>query len=162
MYNSGMHKNIQDKIEKRIDKSGECWVWIGYIHKKDGYGRYRLPNMKWDKTAHRVVYELYNDIEIDSDMTIDHLCLNKKCVNPKHLEVVSRSENSRRARLVDTDSTKMKRIKAGFRGGYNGDYCKRGHRLEDISWSNGQRRLCRQCHREYNRNRAKNIKLARA
>ena len=105
--------------------------------------------------------QLYNDMVIPKDMTIDHLCLNKKCVKPSHLEVVTRAENSRRARLSDTDVTRAKRVQSGFRGGYNSDYCKNGHKLEDISWSNGQKRLCRQCHREYNRNRAKNIRLAR-
>lgn len=162
MYKSGMHKNIEHKIEKRIDKSGGCWIWTGYIHKKDGYGRYRLPNMKWDKTAHRVVYELYKNIAIPKDMTIDHLCLNKKCVNPNHLEMVTRAENSRRARLNDTDETKAKRVESGFRSGYNGDYCKNGHILEEIAWANGQRRLCRYCHRQNNRNRARLLKLAGA
>jgi len=157
-----MHKNIQDKIEKRIDKSGDCWIWIGYIHKKDGYGRYRLPNMKWDKTAHRIVYELYTNTKIDDNMTVDHLCLNKKCVNPSHLEIVTRAENSRRARLTETEDSKLKRQLSGWQGTYNSDYCRRGHKLEDISWSNGQRKLCRECHREYNRNRYKALKLARA
>lgn len=145
-----MHEEIRHKLEDRIDMSGDCWLWKGYVHKKDGYGRYRLPGMKWDKTAHRVVYELYRNISIPDDMTIDHLCLNKICVNPEHLEVVSRSENSKRARLVDSDETKMKRIKNGFSGGYSGDYCKRGHKLELVEWSNRQGRVCRTCHRANN------------
>ena len=141
-----MHEDVREKLESRIDKSGDCWVWIGYVHKKDGYGRYRLPGMKWDKTAHRIIYELYKDMTIPNELTIDHLCLNKVCVNPEHLEIVSRSENSRRARLVDSVDTKLQRIKNGFNGGYNGDYCKRGHELESVNWANGQRRVCRKCH----------------
>jgi len=156
-----MHKNIKEKIDKRIDKSGDCWIWTGHIHKKDGYGRYRLPGMKWDKTAHRVVYELYNNIKIPKHLTIDHLCLNKKCVNPSHLEIVTRSENSRRARLVDSDETKLKRLKAGWQGGYySGNYCKRGHLLEEVNW-NRQSRVCRECHRQSARNRYWRLKELR-
>ena len=109
-----MHKDIEQKINARIAKSDGCWIWTGHIHRKDGYGRYRLPGMKWDKTAHRVVYELYTGVEIPSDMTIDHLCLNKQCVRPDHLEVVTRAENSRRARINDSEHTKTKRKISGF------------------------------------------------
>lgn len=153
MYTSHMHKDIEQKINARIAKSDGCWIWTGHIHRKDGYGRYRLPGMKWDKTAHRVVYELYTGVEIPSDMTIDHLCLNKQCVRPDHLEVVTRAENSRRARINDSEHTKTKRKISGFRGGYNSDTCSRGHRLENIGWKSGQRRVCRVCHRESMKNR---------
>ena len=60
---------------------------------------------------------------------------------------MTRSENSRRARLNDTEETKTKRAKSGFRGGYNrGDNCKRGHLLEKVKWANGQTRVCKVCH----------------
>lgn len=114
-YNKIMRiHELKQKVFARVDIKPGCWIWQGYIHKGDGYGRYRLPGMKWDKTAHRVVYELYYDETIPSDMTIDHLCLNKLCVNPEHLQVVSRSENSKRARLNDSEETKLKRVQSGW------------------------------------------------
>jgi hypothetical protein len=65
-----------------------CWEWQGSVQ-SEGYGTfYRGKNMK----AHRVVYELLVG-PIDPELTIDHLCLNKTCVRPAHLEVVTRSEN---------------------------------------------------------------------
>ena len=76
--------------------SDGCWVWAGSIT-SEGYGSfYRGKNLK----AHRVVYEFLVG-PIPDGLTIDHLCRNKPCVNPAHLEVVTRAENiARRNRDV--------------------------------------------------------------
>lgn len=69
-----------------------CWQWNGGQNSK-GYGVFMLEGSA--KLAHRVAWEACEG-EIPDEMTIDHLCFNKLCVNPLHMEVVTRSENSRR------------------------------------------------------------------
>ena len=71
----------------------ECWVWQKNLNKK----KYGLI-IKIDKIsyAHRVYYEKYKG-KIPEGLVIDHLCKNKSCVNPDHLEAVTQGENTRRA-----------------------------------------------------------------
>jgi hypothetical protein len=69
----------------------DCWTWTGNSNGA-GYGTF-------DKSmAHRWIYEFCYG-PIPADLVIDHLCSNKRCVNPIHLEPVSSAENNRRARL---------------------------------------------------------------
>lgn len=65
-----------------------CWIWTGYVNNW-GYGLYGGTG------AHRIAYELTNG-PIPHGLEIDHLCRNKMCVRPSHLEVVTHQENQRR------------------------------------------------------------------
>ena len=91
--------NWQERFWKLVHKTDSCWEWTSAIDNY-GYGIIQLSKpVRINKKAHRVSYELSVG-PIPDDMTIDHLCRNKKCVNPSHLEVVTASENSRRAALA--------------------------------------------------------------
>lgn len=82
---------IADRVE--VDDNG-CWNW-SLSRNSRGYGLcYRRD---WRGLAHRFAYTRLVE-EIASDAQIDHLCMNKACVNPAHLEAVSASENARRDR----------------------------------------------------------------
>ena len=70
-----------------------CWQWHGMTTKK-GYGRFTVNRMK-KEGAHRFSYEMLVG-PIPEGLVIDHLCRNRGCVNPAHLEVVTASENVRR------------------------------------------------------------------
>lgn len=74
--------------------SGACWQWTASIIHTTGYGAFGVEGRK--RGAHRVSYELVIG-PIPDGLTIDHLCNNRRCVNPSHLEPVTQGENVRRA-----------------------------------------------------------------
>ena len=67
----------------------ECWEWTGRLN-ASGYG------VVTSVFVHRTLYELFSG-PIPEGLQIDHLCRNKRCANPTHLEAVTRSENVRRS-----------------------------------------------------------------
>lgn len=71
-----------------------CWLWMGSTCEQ-GYGRIGAGSGP-DLLAHRVAYTLRHG-PIPDGHEIDHLCRTPECVNPDHLEVVTRQENCRRA-----------------------------------------------------------------
>ena len=87
-----------ERIDARYDKpsENECWVWTGYLNPK-GYGRApagKVSGKAKSILTHRAMYELYVG-QIPLDLTIDHLCRNTACGNPKHLRILTLSENSK-------------------------------------------------------------------
>jgi len=77
------------KVKK--DCPNGCWEWTG-SKRPQGYGRFRFNNRV--TAAHRFSYELIHGVIPDS-MEIDHICLNKSCVNPAHLRIATHSDNQK-------------------------------------------------------------------
>ena len=82
-------QRLQSKIS--VDESG-CWNWTG-ANKGNGYGNSWLNGK--NQPAHRVVYQIAIG-NIKEGLDLDHLCRNRGCVNPAHLEPVTRSTNLKR------------------------------------------------------------------
>ena len=114
-----------------ITESG-CWDWVGCVA-RSGYGRLRDGRGN-TRNAHRVMYERLRG-PIPTGLQIDHLCRNRRCVNPDHLEPVTQRVNLLRGKtLVARQAAQT--------------HCKRGHPLteDNIYRLNGSRR-CRSCKR---------------
>lgn len=71
-----------------VDPTTGCWDWTGYVTPK-GYGRFLRDG---EQLAHRVFYKRRHG-SIPQGAVLDHLCRNRRCVNPDHLEPVSNREN---------------------------------------------------------------------
>jgi transcriptional regulator with XRE-family HTH domain len=85
---------LEERLAEKssVDANG-CWIWLGRINSA-GYGeiKYRERRLK----AHRVSYE-HHVGPIPDGLDLDHLCRVRPCVNPEHLEPVTRRENIQRS-----------------------------------------------------------------
>ena len=113
--------------------AGGCWEWKGAPLQTSGYCRLKMQGRS--VMAHRAVFEaLIGPIPIG--LQIDHLCRNRRCVNPAHLEVVTASENQRRG----TSPASRNAVKT---------HCEHGHPLSgnNLFVRRDGRRRCRTCER---------------
>lgn len=85
---------VSQRLEPRINicELTECWLWAGQQN-RNGYGRIKVQG-RW-LMVHRLVYELHIG-PIGEGLVLDHLCRNRLCCNPKHLEPVTSRENTLR------------------------------------------------------------------
>ena len=94
-----MARPVEDRLWEKVDRtSGGCWPWLGSL--RHGYGQMSVGS-KTDGShriavTHRLAYEFAIG-PIPEGLVIDHLCQNRKCCNPAHLEAVPNSVNINRA-----------------------------------------------------------------
>lgn len=93
------HRPPRDPAERfweKVDKgeASQCWPWRAYLY-ANGYAMFTPIHGGPKVMAHRYAYEALVQ-PIPDEMTIDHLCRNRACCNPAHMEVVTRGENSTR------------------------------------------------------------------
>lgn len=119
-----------------VAESG-CWIWTGALDRRDGYGRFYdgVSNV----AAYAFAYEFENG-PVPSGMVLDHLCRERRCVNPTHLRIVTNAENV----LAGTGVTARNAVAT---------HCKKGH---ELSGSNlyvrpDGYRTCRTCQGERSR-----------
>lgn len=155
-----------DRFWTRVNKFGVispilgtmCWEWLGHIDKRSGYGTINLSRIecsdenKRGRLVHRVSYELCVGL-IPEGLTLDHLCRNRCCVNPEHLEPVTLVENVMRGECLNARRARQTHCLNGHAlTGYNLIIKKHGHRN------------CRTCHnakqliRNKNRRNNRNVK----
>lgn len=74
----------------KVDAISGCWNWTAATSR--GYGRFVLKHGMKEIKAHRFAYEV-NKGKIPPRLQLDHLCRNRGCVNPEHLEPVTNKVN---------------------------------------------------------------------
>ena len=124
-----------------VDKTPTCWIWTGAGANSQrggqwGYGRFQ-PELGSPKKvqAHRFAYEALVG-PIPEGLHLDHLCRNRKCVNPEHLEPVTCQENRLRGEGFNAENAAK-------------THCPEGHPYsgENVAIRGG-RRHCRECQRQ--------------
>ena len=120
---------VPERFWPKVEKTDGCWLWKAYIS-TSGYGQFTISRRHYP--AHRVSYELLVG-RIPEGLEVDHLCRVRHCVNPDHLEPVTRLENIRRG-ICKRNLT----------------HCLRGHEFTESNTyiqKNGCRR-CRTCKKQ--------------
>lgn len=117
------------RFYSKITKTENCWIWNGASH-VEGYGLFGIKRRLY--YTHRIAYFLKHG-KINPNLTIDHLCRNRVCVNPDHMEQVTQQENTLRGKTLAAENSKK-------------THCPRGHPY-DIIDKIGHRR-CSICLKE--------------
>jgi len=134
------------KFFSKIEKTKTCWIWTG-ADNGAGYGRFHSNYS--DKRVHRVSYEFFTGEKIPKGLVIDHLCRNRKCVNPDHLEVVSHKVNILRGNGVGAVNKAKTHCKFGHE--FSGDNLAIQIRPNGAKW-----RICVTCKKtRYKNNKEK-------
>jgi HNH endonuclease len=134
----GQHENVSevDRFWRHTmpEPNSGCWLWLGKHDERNGYGYFFLGK-RW-VTAQRAAWMLLRG-PIPDRMHVDHVCRNRACVNPDHLEPVTQAVNLSRRVLIKT-------------------HCLRGHPLTEgnlmIEVVNGKQiRRCKKCRQKRKR-----------
>ena len=118
------------RFVSKVDFSGDCWTWKA-AKQPNGYGRFHDGDRVWP--AHRWMFVRCGRVIIPGQ-ELDHLCRNRACVNPFHLESVSRRENVMRGENFMAQKAKQ-------------THCIHGHEYTPENTYRGVRgtRQCREC-----------------
>ncbi|MFD9789638.1 HNH endonuclease signature motif containing protein [Streptomyces sp. NPDC059070] len=134
-------------LAKIRDSEGGCWEWTGHI-KPNGYGQVRVGDRKHN--VHRLAYEVLVG-PIPPGLVIDHLCRNRRCLRPDHLEPVTQRTNVLRGEGPAARNARS-------------THCVQGHTFDAVNTyvrPNGSRD-CRSCNADRNRRRRQGVTRAPA
>lgn len=120
---------LAERLTRRIvvNENG-CWVWQAYKN-QGGYGCLAVNGRK--ESAHRASHMAFKG-PIPPGLDIDHLCRNRACINPDHLEAVTRQVNVLRGMNACANHARK-------------THCKRGHELTPTVEQGRSRRRCLTC-----------------
>lgn len=132
---------MTERFLSKVAKGDGCWEWTAF-RDRDGYGKFFTHKVKGygvKEYAHRWAYARWVG-EIPLAFEVDHLCRNRGCVRPSHLEGVPKREN-----ILRSESLAALRARQ--------THCRNGHELTsaNVRLSTRNQRRCRICNRAYYR-----------
>ncbi len=127
---------IIQRLYSQAEQVGECLLRTGYV-RKDGYSLFSVGSRI--DYAHRFAYELFAST-IPEGLEVDHLCRNRRCVNPAHLELVTSVVNTLRGEGPTAQNARK-------------THCPKNHPFDTVNTYIDKRghRYCRECERQKSR-----------
>jgi hypothetical protein len=130
-----------ERFLRKVRKTDSCWMWMG-AKNNYGYGNFYYGGRM--VRAHRVSLKLFRH-DFPDELVVDHLCRNKLCVNPDHLDAVTQQVNV--ARYYAAKEPKP--------------ICVNGHAMiNDNTYLHDNRRICKECKRESTRRWRQKLRVA--
>jgi hypothetical protein len=135
--NQHIQRDEAERFWEKVDKTGSCWTWGG-CNNGTGYGIFGCRRGgKWKMVyAHRWAFEKMRG-PIPEGLELDHLCRNRSCVNPDHLEPVTARTNTLRGETITAANAAK-------------THCIKGHPLSgrNLTIRPTGRRRCKACERD--------------
>jgi len=142
-------QRVVDRIMARIVRTPDgCWNWPG-AKRAGGYGHvgwHDETKTPRNESTHRALYKHFNG-EVPEGFDLDHLCRNRSCCNPEHLEAVTRRENLLRGKTTPARRAAVTHCPSGH-----------GYTPENTRVDKKGRRICKECCRTRNRSISKEKK----
>lgn len=138
-----IRKPVEDRFFEKVQKTESCWIWLGA--RCQGYGSFSPASYR-SIQAYRWAYEYFRG-PVPSGMQLDHLCRNRLCVNPDHLEVVTQKTNVLRGNAPPAINARK-------------THCKHGHEFtaeNTYHRKDSKGRKCKTCIARYNNSKGVNM-----